>query len=63
MKPRWSSLSTAKLYKDLNGTPTDLEIKDSNGKITEGDKWENDYCTRSTVNDETLKKKDRKSVV
>ncbi len=58
MKPRWSSLSTAKLYKDLNGTSTLFEIKDSNGKITyNSDKWENDYCSRSTINDETLKKK------
>jgi hypothetical protein len=57
MKTRWSSLSTAKLYKDLNGKSTTFAIKDSNGKITECDKWENDYRTRSTVNDETLKKK------
>ena len=57
MKPRWSSLSTAKLYKNLNGKSTSFAIKDSNGKITECDKWENDYRTRSTVDDETLKKK------
>ena len=57
MTPHWSSLSTAKLYKNLNGTSTLFEIKDSNGKITECDKWENDYCTRSTVDDEILKKK------
>jgi len=57
MTPRWSSLSTAKLYEDLNGESTTFAIKDSNGKITECDKWENDYCTRSTVDDEILKKK------
>jgi len=57
MKTRWSSLSIAKLYKDLNGKSTTFAIKDSNGKITECDKWENDYCTRSTVDDEILKKK------
>ncbi len=57
MKTRWSSLSTAKLYEDLNGKSTTFAVKDSNGKITECDKWENDYCTRSTVDDEILKKK------
>ena len=56
MTSRWSSLSTAKEHQRLNGKSA-YEIKDSNGKITECDKWENDYCTRSTVDDETLKKK------
>jgi hypothetical protein len=66
MKKRWSSLSTPDCYQievgTLNHTPpgsnlTPYQIKDEDGKEIGCDKWENEYHTRSKVNDETLKKK------
>ena len=59
MKKRWSSLSQPDLhYNDLTGSQlTPYQNKDENGNEIGADKWENIYHTRSTVNDETLKKK------
>lgn len=59
MKKRWSSLSQPDCYQidmtDRQLTP--YQNKDENGNEIGADKWENNYHTRSTVNDETLKKK------
>jgi len=59
MKIRWSSLSTPDCHEnDLNEEKlTPYQIKDKHGNEIGCDKWENVYGTRSTVNDETLKKK------
>ena len=57
MKKHWSSFSPPDIYEDNNGAKTCLDIKDKDGNITGCDSWENDYGTRSIVNDETLKKK------
>ena len=59
MKKRWSSLSQPD-WGDIDMTDTQLtpyQNKDENGNEIGADKWENTYHTRSTVNDETLKKK------
>jgi hypothetical protein len=57
MKQHWSSFSSPDIYKDNNGAKTHFDIKDKDGNIIGCDSWENDYGTRSIVNDETLKKK------
>jgi len=59
MKIRWSSLSTPDCHEnDLIGSKlTPYHVKDKHGNEIGRDKWENVYGTRSTVNDETLKKK------
>jgi hypothetical protein len=59
MKKRWSSLSQPD-WGDIDMTDKQLtpyQNKDENGNEIGADKWENTYHTRSTVNDETLKKK------
>ena len=59
MKKRWSSLSQPD-WGDIDMTDTQLtpyQNKDEDGNEIGADKWENTYHTRSTVNDETLKKK------
>jgi len=59
MKLRWSSLSTPDCHENdlLDEKLTPYQIKDEHGNEIGCDKWENIYGTRSTVNDETLKKK------
>ncbi len=59
MKKRWSSLSKPDCHADhlIGDTRTPFIVKDKNGIAIGCDKWENEYGTRSTVNDETLKKK------
>lgn len=59
MKKRWSSLSQPDCHHiDMtDGQLTPFEIKDEKGNEIGCDKWENNYHTRSKVNDETLKKK------
>ena len=56
MKKPWSSFSPPDHWKS-NGEHTHFENKDNNGNIIGMDKYENDYLTRSLVNDETLAKK------
>jgi hypothetical protein len=59
MKKRWSSLSQPD-WGDIDMTDKQLtpyQNKDENGNEIGADKWENNYHTRSKVNDETLKKK------
>jgi len=56
MKKPWSSFSPPDHWKS-NGEPTHFENKDNDGIIVGMDKYENDYLTRSLVNDETLAKK------
>jgi hypothetical protein len=55
MKKPWSSFSPPDHWKS-NGEPTHFENKDPDGNVIGMDKWQNDYMTRSVVNDETLAK-------
>ena len=56
MKKPWSSFSPPDHWKS-NGKLTHYDNKDPDGNVIGMDKWQNDYMTRSLVNDETLANK------
>lgn len=53
---KWSSLSNPDCWCDRNGRDS-FETKDDNGKIIGFEQYNNDYLSRSEINEETLSKK------